>query len=131
MNLLQTSKKVKRQGTEQINEEWTTEEVVQKAVKKEHETCEKAVDLFLAIYGAHLGDLLLLYLPRGGAYIIGTLSIALSPLMTEGSSFFEGVYNKGKMSTLAKEFPIVLITNMRTALKGAIEYARRVIENLE
>ena len=57
----------------------------------------QAVQLFLRIYGATVGDLALASLPRGGVYIAGGIAPKLLPLMQNGV-FMQAFADKGTLT---------------------------------
>jgi glucokinase len=89
-----------------------------------HPLAREAVNLFLRIYGATVGDLALASLPRGGVYIAGGIAPKLLPLMQNGI-FMQAFTDKGRMRRLLDELPVQVITNPACGLLGAARYAAR------
>jgi len=88
------------------------------------EVAEQAMQLFVHIYAAWIGNVALLYKPSGGLYIAGGVSAHIaSRLLAE--DFKQHCFNKGRMSGLVKSTPIYLITNTRLGLEGAALVAKR------
>jgi glucokinase len=65
----------------------TSEEIVQKGLKKECKICETVIDFFVAIYGAAAGNMSLLLLPTGGLFLLGGLSVALENYIIKNDTF--------------------------------------------
>lgn len=81
-----------------------------------------AMQLFTDLYANWVGNLALLYQPRGGLYLGGGISARIQPwLQTQG--FLDACFDKGRMSELVRQMPIYLITNTRLGLQGALEAA--------
>ncbi len=89
-----------------------------------------AVELFIAIYGAWVGNLALLYRPSGGLYIAGGMAAKMASWM-QSDNFIAACYNKGRMSELVRQTPIYLVTNERLGLQGAIAIAVGKIRSKE
>ena len=81
-----------------------------------------ALQLFTDIYANWVGNLALLYQPRGGLYIAGGIAARIQPwLQTE--RFLAACFDKGRMAGLVQQIPIYLITNTRLGLQGALATA--------
>lgn len=52
--------------------------ILQNALNKTDKVCEETIEHFLRYYGREAGKLGLYYLARGGIYLVGNLSVALS-----------------------------------------------------
>lgn len=94
----------------------------------EHELASEAVTLFSRILGAFCGDLALATLPRGGIFIAGGIAPKLLPKLQDGS-FMESYSNKGRMRELVRSFPVNVITDQRSGLRGAAIYANRLLKD--
>ena len=81
--------------------------------------CQKAVADYLAILGAYLGNMALLFLPEGGIYLGGGIipHLSLDPIV-------DSFLSKGRLSYLLKKISIFSIKNEKCALLGAINYGR-------
>ena len=86
------------------------------------EVASEAVQLFVDIYAAWVGNVAMLYQPRGGLYIAGGVAIHLQQWMTT-ARFIQIAAAKGRMANLVQEIPIYLITNPRLGLQGAMSVA--------
>lgn len=96
--------------------------ISQYAVKHEDAACERAVDLFLSLYGAESGNLALKFLSLGGFYIGGGIAPHLIHQMKTGA-FLSSFMNKGRFKSLLESIPIYVILNDDASLLGAAYYA--------
>lgn len=81
-----------------------------------------ALDLFIALYGAWVGNVALLYRPGGGLYIAGGVAIHLQQRM-QSPRFMAACTDKGRMRGVIERTPIFLIINKRLGVQGAIAWA--------
>ena len=81
-----------------------------------------ALDLFTDLYGAWVGNVALLYRPEGGLYIAGGVSIHMRARV-QSSRFMAACTDKGRMRGVVEHTPILLITNKRLGVQGAIAHA--------
>jgi glucokinase len=84
--------------------------------------CEKALDLFVELYGAEAGNLALKYLATGGVYIGGGIAPRILPKLL-APAFREAFLAKGRMRPLLETMPLRIILNVRAALVGAARHA--------
>jgi glucokinase len=82
----------------------------------------RALDLFIAAYGAFAGDLALLFMARGGVYLGGGIAPKILPRLMEGG-FVRAFRERGVHAGLMPDFPIQVITNERLGLLGALSIA--------
>ncbi|MGA9163287.1 MAG: glucokinase [Thiobacillus sp.] len=83
---------------------------------------EAALDLFIDLYGAWVGNVALLYQPRGGLYIAGGVATHMRERM-QSSRFMAAATDKGRMRGVVERTPIYLITCSRLGVQGAIASA--------
>jgi glucokinase len=81
-----------------------------------------ALDLFVDLYGAWIGNVALLVQPRGGLYVAGGLAIHLQARM-QSPRLMAAASDKGRMRGVVERTPIFLITNHRLGVRGAIATA--------
>lgn len=86
---------------------------------------EKALDLFVRIYGARAGDLALNCLPRGGLYVAGGIAPKIIDALTTGA-FMESFLDKAPMNKLLGSIPVRVVVNEQVGLIGAVEVAVRL-----
>ena len=83
--------------------------------------CQKVIDLFLRILGSEAGNLALKLYAKGGVFIGGgILPRLVGHVSFDG--FRENFLNKGPMSELMAEIPVMLLLNKNSALTGAAGY---------
>ena len=90
----------------------------------------RALDLFIAAYGAFAGDLALLFMARGGVYLGGGIAPKILPRLQDGG-FVRAFHERGAHAGLMSGFPIRVITNERLGLLGALSIAAAHIKTLD
>lgn len=93
------------------------------ALAGESKLASRALEMFVEIYGATAGDLALLLKSVGGLYIGGGIAPKILDALKSGA-FMRAFNDKGRMSALARSFPVRVILDDKTALHGAAHYAR-------
>ena len=83
---------------------------------------QAALDLFIDLYGAWVGNVALLYRPEGGLFIAGGVSIHLRERI-QSPRFIAACTDKGRMHGVVERTPISLITNRRLGVQGALAHA--------
>jgi glucokinase len=83
---------------------------------------EAALELFIELYGAWVGNVALLYKPSGGLYIAGGVATHLRQRM-QSPRFMAACTDKGRMRGVVEATPIFLITNKRLGVQGATRVA--------
>jgi glucokinase len=81
-----------------------------------------ALDLFIDLYGAWVGNVALLYQPCGGLYIAGGVALHMPDRM-RSPRFMAAATDKGRMRGVVERTPIFLITCKRLGVQGAIAHA--------
>lgn len=81
-----------------------------------------ALDLFIDLYGAWIGNVALLYQPRGGLYVAGGVARHLRARMTS-QRLMDAARDKGRMREVVERTPIYLVTTARLGVQGAIARA--------
>jgi len=82
----------------------------------------RALDLFIAAYGAFAGDLALMFMARGGVYLGGGIAPKILPRLQQGG-FVRAFRERGAHAGLMPDFPIRVVTNERLGLLGALSIA--------
>jgi glucokinase len=85
----------------------------------------RALDLFVAIYGAFAGNMALATLAHGGVYIAGGIAPRIAPKLKEGA-FMRAFTAKGRFSELLATMPVLVIMNPLVGLHGALAEAARL-----
>jgi glucokinase len=86
------------------------------------ELCSRALDLFVAAYGALAGNLALLGTATGGVYLGGGIAPKILPRLT-GGLFLQAFVAKGRFVPYLEKLPVRVILNDRAALLGAARHA--------
>ena len=102
-------------------------ELVNKGLSGECELSKKVLEYFISVFGDVAGDVSLFTVPTGGVYLLGGLSVALEPLITNTNIFMDHYLSKDNFAFLLKTFPIYLVKNSDIGTLGAAECARRLL----
>jgi glucokinase len=86
--------------------------------------CERALDVFTAIYGAEAGNLALRMLATGGVFLTGGIAAKILPKL-QSPIFSTAFVDKGRMKPLLESIPVKVIVNDRVGLMGAARYVMR------
>ena len=78
-----------------------------------------ALDLFIDVYGAWVGNVALMYQPFGGLYIAGGVATHMLARM-QSPRFMAAATDKGRMRGVVERTPIFLITCKRLGVQGAM-----------
>jgi glucokinase len=92
------------------------------ALANKCELAVKALDLFVAAYGAMAGNLALLMMATGGLYVGGGIAPKISAKLSDGT-FMKAFTEKGRLSALVAGIPVHIILDDKTALYGAARVA--------
>lgn len=84
--------------------------------------CERALDIFVSVYGAEAGNLALKIMATGGVFISGGIAAKILPKLT-GPAFIQAFVSKGRMQPLLEAIPVKVIVNDKVGLIGAARYA--------
>ncbi|HEY0555265.1 MAG TPA: glucokinase [Thermoanaerobaculia bacterium] len=84
--------------------------------------CSRALDLFVAAYGALAGNLALLGTATGGVYLGGGIAPKILPRL-KGGTFRQAFAAKGRFVPYLEKVPVRVILNDRAALLGAARHA--------
>jgi glucokinase len=96
--------------------------IVDKAFAKQSEVCEKALNLFVSVYGAIGGNVALQYLSNGGVYIGGGIAPKILPIFKE-SIFLHAFRSNLKFENYLSQIPVKVILDESAPLIGAARYA--------
>ncbi|MFP5409675.1 MAG: glucokinase [Gammaproteobacteria bacterium] len=80
---------------------------------------EAALDLFAEIFAAWVGNVALLFQPRGGLYLAGGIAMHLQSRL-RAPRFMAVAADKGRMRCVVERTPVFLVTNSRLGVEGAI-----------
>jgi glucokinase len=103
------------------------------AIEGRSESCSRAVDLFLGLYGAEAGNWALRTLATGGMFIGGGIAARLFEASSGASEawrqraarlFLDAFLDKGRMRALLEAVPVRVILDDRAPLIGTAHCAR-------
>jgi len=83
---------------------------------------EKALDLWIAVYGAEAGNLALKAMATGGLFLAGGISPKILAKL-QGPQFMDAFLAKGRLRPLLEAIPVQVVTNEKTGLLGAARCA--------
>ncbi len=78
----------------------------------------RALELFIACYGAFAGDVALAWLARGGVTLCGHIAATLAQRLGQGD-FLTAFNAKGRHEGLMRTIPVSVVTNEKLGLLGA------------
>lgn len=84
----------------------------------------RALDMFVAIYGAQAGNLALTTLARGGVYVAGGIAPKIMARL-KGGGFVQAFNDKGRFNPLLQRIPLRVVINPQVGLMGAALVASR------
>ena len=96
--------------------------VTQLALAGESAICERALELFVSVYGAEAGNLALRAKATGGIYLGGGIAPKILGKLQD-QTFMRAFTDKGRYGELLSGIPVRVILNEQTALQGAAYYA--------
>ena len=103
----------------------TAELIAEFALARLDPLAVRALDLFVAVYGAFAGNIALATLARGGVYIAGGIAPKIAPKLKEGA-FMRAFTNKGRFSEVLETMPVHVVMNPQVGLYGALLEAARM-----
>ena len=83
---------------------------------------EKALELWITVYGAEASNLALKVMATGGLFLTGGISPKILPKL-KGPWFMQGFLDKGRMKPLIEAIPVFVVTNEKAGLLGAARCA--------
>jgi len=98
--------------------------IAKAALDESGELAVRALDLFVALYGAEAGNLALKMKATRGVWIGGGIAPKILPRLTR-PGFLEAFYDKGRFRAFLEAIPVRVILNERTALRGAAWHAQK------
>ncbi len=88
--------------------------------------CERALDLFVSVYGAEAGNLALKSMALGGVFVGGGIAPKILPALRAGA-FIEAFRAKAPMTAFTSDVPVAVILNDRAGLLGAAVHASHTL----
>ncbi len=107
--------------SEEVSAEWINNQ-------SDDEAADRALSLFVQIYGAYIGNIALLYKPNGGIFITGGIAAKMLKKMLS-KEFMNAYLNKGRMQTLVEQIAVYLVINDRVGVLGAMSEAVKIQHN--
>lgn len=92
------------------------------ALEGKAELCGKALDMWVAAFGAEAGNLALKALAVAGVYLGGGIVPKILPKLKDGT-FLTAFQKKGRLATVVGHMPVQVILNAKVALYGAARFA--------
>lgn len=83
---------------------------------------EKALDLWISVYGAEASNLALKVMSTGGLFLAGGISPKILSKL-KGPLFMEAFLAKGRLRSMVESVPVQVITNEKAGLLGAARCA--------
>jgi glucokinase len=94
------------------------------ALENDEPLANLALDLFVKIYGAFVGNIALAALPRGGIFIAGGIAAKISQRIEQGE-FLRHFLDKGRFTALLASLPLQIVLEAQVGLLGAEQFAAR------
>jgi len=89
--------------------------------------CSKVVDKFSEILAVQAGDTALKYLPYGGIYLVGGVTMGIREKLLSDQSWKNTFYDKGRLSSVMHRFPVMVMRpETELGILGAEEVAYRL-----
>lgn len=104
--------------------------ITEQALLDGDDLCQKALEVFIDIYGAAASNVALHYYPVNELYIAGGIAPKIKDKMS-GQRFVNAFLNKGLMSVNMNKITIKLITQDKVGLFGALSQARTLYAEAE
>jgi glucokinase len=120
-----------KENAQETEPEWLSEEFEQEdaasvisrnGLSKKFKSCERALEMFVSVYGAVAGNLALQMMTRGGVMIGGGIAPEILPLL-KSDLFLEAFRDKGKFRDFMEQIPVKVIMNKQAPLMGAAYFA--------
>jgi glucokinase len=93
------------------------------AMQDKCDLCVQALDLFVSIYGAEAGNMALKVMAIGGVFLGGGIAPKILSKL-KGPLFMDAFRSKGRLQKVMDAIPVRVITNDKTALRGAARCAQ-------
>jgi len=88
--------------------------------------CVRAMEMFVAIYGAEAANLALKFLALGGVYLGGGIAPKILPFLQRGD-FVRAFLDKGRLKSTLERIPVRVSLNPAAALLGAAHVAASML----
>lgn len=105
---------------------WLQAESIQKLAEQDDLIAQRAIETFVEVFGAYIGNVILLWSSYAGVYIAGGIASKIEVWMKQ-NGFLDAMHHKGRMRDLVQKTPVYLVTDESLGLEGASNYARMVL----
>jgi glucokinase len=95
--------------------------ISQTALEGKAAICDRALSLFVNIFGAETGNCALKFMSTGGIFLGGSIAAKNVPKMKE-PGFMQSFLDKGRMEGLLKDMPVKIVLNDDCGIIGAARY---------
>lgn len=86
----------------------------------------KVVEKFTEIFAVETGDVGLKYLPYGGIYLVGGVTVGITDFMLNNKIFIDTFYAKGRCEGIMRRLPILIVKpEIELGILGAEEACYR------
>ena len=89
--------------------------------------CERALDIFVRVYGAEAGNLALKLLATGGVFLTGGIAARILPRL-QRPEFLEAFVSKGRLQAVLEKVPVRVVNNDQVGVLGAARHAAEQIK---
>ncbi|WP_394829763.1 glucokinase [Pendulispora albinea] len=98
-------------------------------ISGESTAAARALKLFISLYGAEAGNLVLKSLAVGGVFVMGKIAVNLSAQLGP-KGFVDSFLDKGRMRQLLEKTPIALVPDSTIGLSGSARHAAASLSGL-
>ncbi len=82
--------------------------------------CDRALSIFVSVFGSEAGNCALKYMATGGVFIAGIAGKIVSKMQEK--TFMESFLDKGRMQPLMESIPVKIVLNEDSGLFGAARF---------
>ena len=107
---------------EQLHQKDPAAAISQTALNGENPLAEKALELWVSVYGAEAGNLALKTMATGGIFLAGGISPKILAKLAD-PTFMKAFLAKGRLRPLLESIPVQVVTNDKAGLLGAARCA--------
>ncbi len=100
--------------------------ITYQALNNGDKVCEKVLDIFVEVLGAHCGNLVITLLVTAGVYLAGGIPHKILPRL-QTKIFAESFNNKGRLSEIVKATPVFVLNHNNAVLSGASKIALELL----
>jgi len=108
--------------------------VVQAAAAGECDLCQQAMDMFIGAYGAEAGVVALKYMPFGGLFLTGGVTVKTKDFILGQRGlpdhFMEAFLDKGRISSMLERVPVYIVCEEDMGERGVRLKAMRLYQEL-